>query len=150
MPFGFITPDFSGLYRGLPIIINKNDYSLELFNGDTGVVWPDGNGEMKVWFMSEETKIRGILPARLPSHDHAWAITVHRSQGSEFDNVYFILPPEDSSMPGRELLYTAITRARKRITLWGTEDDIKTCVKHRTLRYSGLGELLWNGNGEQG
>ena len=144
MPFGFIRPDFSGLYRGLPIIINKNDYSLELFNGDTGIVWPDSNGEMKVWFISEGGKTRGILPARLPSHDHAWAITVHRSQGSEFDNVYFILPPEDSFMPGRELLYTAITRARDTITLWGSEDDMKTCVENKTLRYSGLGEMLWS------
>jgi len=131
------------LYKGLPVIISRNDYMLELFNGDTGVIWPDESGRLKAWFPCGENGIRQFSPARLPSFEAAWAITVHRSQGSEFKRVLLVLPSEKSAMPGRELLYTAITRARDEITIWGTWDDLRACVERQTARTSGLGEILW-------
>ncbi len=131
-----------GMYRGLPVIINRNDYMLDLYNGDTGIVWPDETGRLRVWFRGEGG-LRSFSPSRLPSHDAAWAITVHRSQGSEFDRVLFLLPPRDSIMPGRELLYTAITRAREHITILGGWDDLKACIERRTWRNSGLAKRLW-------
>lgn len=133
------------IYKGLPVIINRNDYMLELFNGDTGMVWPDETGKLRIWFASRKNKLRRFSPAVLPSFDPAWAITVHRSQGSEFKKVLFILPSGKSAMAGRELLYTAITRAREEITIWGTWQELRVCVENRTGRNSGLGEMVWVG-----
>jgi len=133
-----------GLFKGLPIIINKNDYFIRLFNGDIGLCWPDEKGAMKVFFPESKHGSRMFSPSRLPAFEPAWAVTVHRSQGSEFEKVLFILPPEDSPLIGRELLYTAITRAKKEIVIYGTIDALKGCVKRPTMRFSGLYELLWD------
>ncbi len=133
-----------GLFKGLPIIINKNDYFIRLFNGDIGLCWPDENGAMKVFLPESKHGSRMFSPSRLPAFEPAWAVTVHRSQGSEFEKVLFILPPEDSPLIGRELLYTAITRAKKEIVIYGTIEALKGCVKRPTMRFSGLSELLWD------
>ncbi len=133
----------AALFKGLPIIITRNDYMLELFNGDTGIIWPDESGSMKAWFPTGKDEARRFSPARLPAFQAAWAITVHRSQGSEFRKVLLVLPSEKSAMPGRELLYTAITRAREEIVIWGAWNDLKACIKNRTARASGLGDILW-------
>ena len=137
------THDFHGLLKGLPVIINKNDYFLSLFNGDTGICWPDEKGCLKVFFKGQGGEIRAFLPSRLPTFEPAWAITVHRSQGSEYDRVLLILPRGDSPLLGRELLYTAITRAKKELIIYGTIDALEKCVKRPTMRFSGLYELLW-------
>ena len=136
--------DVHSLFKGLPIIINKNDYFLGLFNGDTGICWPDDKGRLKVFFKGQGGEIRAFLPSRLPSFEPAWAITVHRSQGSEYERVLLILPHDDSPLLGRELLYTAITRAKKELIIYGTIDALKGCVKRPTMRFSGLSELLWD------
>ncbi len=133
-----------GLFKGLPIIINKNDYFIRLFNGDIGLCWPDEKGAMKVLFPEPKHGPRMFSPSRLPAFEPAWAVTVHRSQGSEFEKVLFILPPEDSPLIGRELLYTAITRAKKEIVIYGTMDALEKCVRRPTMRFSGLYELLWD------
>ncbi len=131
------------IFKGVPVIINRNNYMMELFNGDTGIAWPDESGRLKIWFSFGKTEMRSFSPLGLPSFDHAWAITVHRSQGSEFKKVVFILPSGKTAMPGRELLYTAVTRAREEITIWGTWEDLRACVENRTRRDSGLSMRLW-------
>lgn len=129
--------------QGRPVIITRNDYRLELFNGDTGICWPDEQGRIRVWFESDEGGLRAFSPARLPAFEPAWAITVHRSQGSEYEKVLVVLPPEGSLMPGRELLYTAVTRARRQVVVWGSLKALEECLLRKTRRHSGLSDLLW-------
>ncbi len=113
-------------YVGRPIMVTQNDYQQNLFNGDIGLTLLDAYGQLKVYFAGEPAgQYRAIAPIRLPMHESAWAMTIHKSQGSEFDQVLLILPDaEESGLLGRELLYTAVTRAKlgvhilaKRITL---------------------------------
>ena len=103
-------------YRGQPIMVTQNDYNLSLFNGDSGIVLPDpsADGELRAFFLSAEGKPRRFLPSRLPVHETAFAITVHKSQGSEFGKVLLILPQNDSPILTRELLYTGLTRVERR------------------------------------
>lgn len=145
---GHIPPD-TVLYRGLPVMILRNDYSLGLFNGDTGILWPDGNGELLAWFPGEnekEKKLRAFNPARLPMWGRSCAMTVHKAQGSEFAHVFFILPGQDTPLLSRELLYTAITRARKELTIicgaTQTQKILPELIQRRMRRYSGLAERL--------
>ena len=146
---GLINPDkFSThpWYRGRPVLITRNNYSLELFNGDVGVTMtaPDSKSkELFVYFQGVSGEPRRFLPNRLPEHETAYAMTVHKSQGSEFDTVLLILPNRDSPVLTRELLYTGITRARKNISIWGTEGIIKTTISRKIERTSGLKDALW-------
>ncbi len=127
-------------YAGQPLLIRRNDYSLQLFNGEIGVVLPDPerDGELSAFFAAEGGAARGIAPALLPAHDPAYALTVHQSQGSEFDRVVLVLPPEGSRMLSRELLYTACTRARQQIEIWASEQTILQAVAQQVERASGL------------
>ncbi len=133
-------------FPGLPIMITKNDYRLGLFNGDIGIILPDqeAGGQLRAYFQETNGGFRKLAPQRLPDHDTAYAITVHQSQGSEFDNVMLILPDTASPIITRELLYTAITRAKESVQIWGTEEIIHTGVQKRVVRDSGLGEALRN------
>ncbi len=146
---GLIDPDkFSPhpWYRGRPVLITRNDYSLELFNGDIGVTMtaPDSKSrELFVYFQGVSGEPRRFLPNRLPEHETAYAMTVHKSQGSEFETVLLILPNRDYPVLTRELLYTGITRARKNISIWGTEGIIKTTISRKIERTSGLKDALW-------
>lgn len=101
-------------YVGRPVMVTQNDYRQNLFNGDIGIALPDDNGDLRVWFPTGEAgNYRAVAPIRLPAHETAWAMTIHKSQGSEFARVLLILPEaEDSPLLGRELLYTAVTRAK--------------------------------------
>lgn len=130
-------------YRGKPIMIMVNDYSLQLFNGDTGIVWPDVDGRLWAWFQRQGGELQKIALSRLPGHETAFAITVHKSQGSEFDEVVFLLPGSDSRVLNRELVYTGITRARKKLTICGNPGIIQTAVSRHVLRFSGLKDALW-------
>ena len=133
-------------YRGRPVLITRNDYSLELFNGDIGVTMtaPDSKSrELFVYFQGVSGEPRRFLPNRLPEHETAYAMTVHKSQGSEFETVLLILPNRDYPVLTRELLYTGITRARKNISIWGTEGIIKTAISRKIERTSGLKDALW-------
>ncbi len=130
------------VYRGMPILILRNDYGLGLFNGDTGILWPDDQGTLQAWFPLENGAIRPVGLARLPAWQTSYAITVHKSQGSEFAQVLFILPQDDVPILSRELLYTGITRAREHLTLVCRRDLLLRAIQRRVVRYSGLGEKL--------
>ncbi|MDD2308898.1 MAG: exodeoxyribonuclease V subunit alpha [Desulfuromonadaceae bacterium] len=128
-------------FRLMPVMITGNNYELELFNGDTGVVM-DHDGSPAVWFENPDGGLRHISALRLPPGEAACALTVHKSQGSEFDRVLLVLPDHLSGALSRELLYTAVTRARQHIEIWGTEEVLCQAVERRTVRNSGLGERL--------
>jgi exodeoxyribonuclease V alpha subunit len=127
-------------YPGRPVMILENDYNLELFNGDVGIALP-ADGTLRVFFPAAQG-FTSFAPARLPRHETCYAMTVHKSQGSEFGHTVLILPEEPCPALGRELLYTALTRARKRFTLIGTPQQIKDAVANPARRDSGLGEML--------
>jgi exodeoxyribonuclease V alpha subunit len=135
-------PPAERVYRGLPILILRNDYGLGLFNGDTGILWPDEQGTLQAWFSGDKGAIRPVGLARLPAWQTSYAITVHKSQGSEFAQVLFILPQDDVPILSRELLYTGITRAREHLTLVGRRDLLLRAIQRRVIRYSGLGDRL--------
>ena len=132
-------------YRGRPVLITRNDYNLHLYNGDVGITLPDPEAreELRVFFQAPDGSLRAFHPVRLPEHETVYALTVHKSQGSEFDRVLFILPDRDSPVLTRELIYTAITRAREHVEVWGEESVFQRAVSRRTMRLSGLRDALW-------
>ncbi len=140
---GLITPD-TGWYQGKPIIIRRNQYEMQLFNGDTGLLWQDEEGRLRAWFKRPDNRLHSFTPARLPDHDTGYAITIHKAQGSEFDQVLLLLPEEESRVLSRELLYTGITRARSRLILCSDPSILATAVRRQTRRYSGLKDRLWS------
>ncbi|HEY5512680.1 MAG TPA: exodeoxyribonuclease V subunit alpha [Geomonas sp.] len=142
---GLINPE-GRWYAGEPIMITRNDYNLALFNGDVGLILPDPESgfELRAFFPSGAAGMRKVLPLRLPDHESAFAMTVHKSQGSEFDRVLLILPDRDAPLLTRELLYTAITRAKKSVELLGSDELFVTAVQRRIVRRSGLRERLWD------
>lgn len=133
-------------YRGRPLIIRKNHYGLHLFNGDTGVVWPDREGKLWAWFDSGAEVLHQVPLSRLPGHDTAYAITVHQSQGSEFAEILFVLPSAESRVVSRELIYTGITRAREKLLLYADSNLLAKGVEQQVIRHSGLPEKLWRKN----
>lgn len=130
-------------YVGRPVLITKNDYILELFNGDTGIALLDGEGNLRVFFLGQEGAMRSFSPSLVPAHETAFAVTVHKSQGSEFDHVALLLPKDMSPVLCRELLYTAVTRARKKFTLWGDTAVLQEGLARKIQRSSGLAERLY-------
>jgi exodeoxyribonuclease V alpha subunit len=129
-------------YRGRLLLVRENDYALGLFNGDIGLVWPAADGRLVVYFESQPGLFRALSPAQLPEHETAYALTIHKSQGSEHDEVALVLPEENSPLLSRELIYTGVTRARKHVYLFGTRDAVLTSAAHSVNRYSGLGAAL--------
>lgn len=130
-------PAHSKWYHGRPVMIARNDSALGLFNGDIGVALNRGQG-LRVWFPLPDGTIKSVSPSRLPAHDTAWAMTVHKSQGSEFTHAALILPNQYAPVLTRELVYTAITRAREKLSLYGDERVLRQAVTARTERRSGL------------
>jgi exodeoxyribonuclease V alpha subunit len=124
-----------------PIIISRNDYTLGLHNGDMGVLHEARTGVSMAHFGGRE-HLRSFPVAVLPTWEPAWALTVHRSQGSEFENVCCLLPARELPLLTRELLYTAASRARKQVTLIGSESILAHAVQTRTVRHSGLADRL--------
>jgi len=128
----------------MPVMVSGNNYELELFNGDTAVIWDDlSTGRLTAHFPHPEGGLRHLSPLRLPPCVPAFALTVHKSQGSEFDRILLILPEGESDILTRELLYTAVTRARSQVEIWGTEEVFCRAVQQRNRRNSGLRERLW-------
>ncbi len=125
-------------YQGRPVMVTRNDSALGLFNGDIGVTLPDEEGVLKVFFPLPDGTIKAVQPSRLPAHDTAWAMTVHKSQGSEFDHTALVMPAQFLPVLTRELIYTAITRARRQLTLYSDEEIFRRAVQLRTQRRSGL------------
>ena len=139
-----LIPPRQELYRGLPILILRNDYSQGLYNGDTGMLWPDAEGELKAWFadLAGGDGLRQIAPAALPPWQPAYAQTVHKAQGAEFARVLLLLPPEDNPILSRELLYTAITRAKQELIVVAEQELLLTIASRRMVRHSNLERLL--------
>jgi exodeoxyribonuclease V alpha subunit len=131
-------------YRGRPVMVTCNHYGLDLYNGDIGLTLMDGEDNLRVFFPAADGTLRSIAPARMPAHETAYVLTVHKSQGSEFEEVMLLLPEQPSPVLTRELIYTAITRARSRFELWGGEAVFRAAVVQRTRRSSGLRDLLWS------
>jgi len=127
-------------YARRPVMVRENDYQVGLFNGDVGLVLPDAeDGDAaRVWFFTPEGAARKLAPSRLPAHETVFAMTVHKAQGSEFDDVAVVLPAVASAVLTRELLYTAVTRARKRVAVFGEREGIASAVRCPIERTSGL------------
>jgi exodeoxyribonuclease V alpha subunit len=129
-------------YPGRPVMVTANDYSLRLFNGDTGatVIRPDGG--LGVVFARGGSLVT-VSPARLSSIETVYATTVHKSQGSEFQHAALVLPPPDSPLLTRELLYTAVTRAKRSLVVVGSEQSLRAAIDCPVARASGLTRRLW-------
>ncbi|HMS77939.1 MAG TPA: ATP-binding domain-containing protein, partial [Burkholderiaceae bacterium] len=138
-PGGVPTPTW---YVGRPVIVLRNDPLLRLFNGDVGLTVKDDAGAFAVAFPDAGGGYRLVAPVRLPEHETAFAMTVHKSQGSEFDHVLVVLPDARSRVLTRELLYTAVTRARTRATLFASAAALRAAVSRATRRRSGLAARL--------
>lgn len=140
-------------YDGKPVMIIENDPTVHLYNGDIGLYLVDEQGNGRVWFELKSGRVeqgevksagefRAVLPSRLPQSEPAFAMTVHKSQGSEFSHTFFVLPLEKNSVLSKELVYTAVTRAKSQLTLFATENVWKAAVNTPIKRYSGLKNLL--------
>ncbi|MDJ0808351.1 MAG: exodeoxyribonuclease V subunit alpha [Gammaproteobacteria bacterium] len=131
-------------FIGRPVMITRNDHQQRLYNGDLGILLPrpDRGGETAVAFPGEGQAPRWLAPARLPPHETVFAMTVHKSQGSEFDRVLLHLPDRDMPILTRELLYTAISRARQTFQLGGSLAVFKSAVQRKMIRNSGLADRL--------
>lgn len=125
-------------YPGRPVMVLRNDYLLKLSNGDIGIALPDATGKLLVYFPDLETGFRTLAPIRLPEHETAFAVTIHKAQGSEFDEVLLLLPARHNPVLTRELLYTAVTRSRARITLVAGAEVLGKAIGTPTRRHSGL------------
>jgi exodeoxyribonuclease V alpha subunit len=132
-------------YPGRPILITTNDYTLGLFNGDVGITLPhpEDPKQLRVFFPLSEKEFRRIPPLRLPEHETVFAMTVHKSQGSEFDRVLLFLPDRAVPVLTRELIYTGITRGKEKVEVWGSEEVFQEAISHRIERASGLRDALW-------
>jgi exodeoxyribonuclease V alpha subunit len=133
-------------YKGRPILITRNDYNLGLFNGDIGITLPDPDAktrELNVFFSAGNGQIKRFGIHRLPEHETVFAMTVHKSQGSEFDEIVLILPNKDYPVLTRELVYTGLTRVKKKFSVWATRSILSNTIKRKIERTSGLREALW-------
>jgi exodeoxyribonuclease V alpha subunit len=143
---GLIDPA-SRWYARRPLLITRNNHEMGLFNGDLGLILPaEGHaGRQDACFSGPDGAVRRLPPQRLPPHETVFAMTVHKSQGSEFGSVLVILPENDSPLLTRELLYTAVTRAREKVLIWGPEGGLTAAVSKKIERASGLHDVLWTG-----
>jgi exodeoxyribonuclease V alpha subunit len=131
--------DSGDLYRGRPLMISRNDPGLGLFNGDTGVLWPDEQGHMRAWFQLTDGSLKALMPNRLPALETAYALSIHKAQGSEFTRLLLLLPDKvDSPLLTRELLYTGISRARKQLSLLASPEVLQAALGRVVQRASGL------------
>ncbi|MBX9754749.1 MAG: exodeoxyribonuclease V subunit alpha [Pseudomonadaceae bacterium] len=127
-------------YAGRAVMVQSNDYALGLFNGDIGICLQTPQG-LRVWFETDEGH-RAFSTTRLPSHDSAFAMTVHKSQGSEFSEVLLVLPEQPSPLLSRSLFYTGITRAKQRVEIWALAPRIGEAVNSKAERAAGLAQRL--------
>ncbi len=141
---GLINPR-QAWYQGRPVLVTANDYGVRLANGDIGLTLPDPahSGELRVFFATPDGGVRSVHPLRLPAHETAFALTVHKSQGSEFNTVALLLPPDDLPLLTRELIYTGLTRAKEQLHLVASAEVFRAAVGSRVSRTSGLREALW-------
>ncbi|OKY24939.1 exodeoxyribonuclease V subunit alpha [Thalassotalea sp. PP2-459] len=127
------------LYQGKPIMITTNDYTLGLYNGDIGIVWPNELRQLVVFFENEEGGFSQYIPSRLPAFDKVYAMTIHKTQGSEFTNVVMVLPERaENQLLSRELVYTGITRAKSHLTLVTNKESWFNAIEAKVTRFSGI------------
>lgn len=127
---------------GRPILVTSNDYTLDLHNGDVGILWQRSDGTRACFASDDGTRIRELAPSRLPPHEPVYAMTVHKSQGSEWKRVVLVLPDEPSPVLTRELLYTAVTRAGEQLTIAGSAALVTRAIETPTRRLSSLGARI--------
>jgi len=131
------------VFKGLPVMVTENDYQQSLFNGDIGIVWPDiETGIQMAWFPNGKSGFKAVPFARLPNHETVFAMTIHKTQGSEFNRVVMFLPDQASKILSRELIYTGLTRAKSHFSYCGNETSWKLAVSQPVVRHSGLREKL--------
>ncbi len=130
------------LHAGQPVLVVANDYDLDLYNGDTGVVLPGDDGALRIFFRSATGTPRDVAPAQLPAHETGYAMTVHKAQGSEFDEVVLVLPREPHPLLTREWLYTAVSRAKTKLTVFAPFAVIEAALGRRQSLMSGLADRL--------
>lgn len=133
-------------YRGRAVMVTRNHYAQGLFNGDVGVIWPDSKGQLKAWFESADGSLRSFNLSRLPSVETAFAMTIHKSQGSEFARVIMVLADNDNAQAAalyhRGLLYTGLTRAKKQCLILSDKPTFSRMVRSRDRRFSGLRQRM--------
>jgi exodeoxyribonuclease V alpha subunit len=130
---------FDTRYAGQPIMINVNNYSLGLYNGDIGLLWKNKAGHLMAVFEQANNEYKWVNPARLPQHETVYAMTIHKTQGSEFEHVAMVLPEQtENKLLSRELMYTAITRAKKQLSVCALANVWRHGVTTKTTRYSGI------------
>jgi exodeoxyribonuclease V alpha subunit len=133
---------------GRPVLITENDYRNQLWNGDIGMVGVGGVGQAQgqsnrvACFLDADGALRQLGIGRLPPHESAFALSVHKSQGSEVDEVSLVLPSEPSRVLSRELVYTALTRAKRRVVIHGSREVLRSAIAQVVSRSTGLRELL--------
>ncbi|NDL65529.1 exodeoxyribonuclease V subunit alpha [Acerihabitans arboris] len=132
-------------YAGRPLMITRNAPALGLYNGDIGIMLLNGQSELRVCFPLPDGTIKAVPLSRLPDHETAFAMTVHKSQGSEFTHTALVLPNQFLPVLTRELVYTAITRARQRLSVYANDDVLSQAIATPTERRSGLKDLLLKG-----
>lgn len=126
-------------YHGKPIMVTQNDYGLGLFNGDVGVIWTDEEGLLVAIFEQPDGQYLRVLPSRLPNHESVYAMTIHKTQGSEFLQLVMVLPQnKESKILSRELLYTGITRAKQTLQIATAKATWFQSVDTKIQRYSGI------------
>jgi exodeoxyribonuclease V alpha subunit len=132
-------PNFQSQYMGKPIMINVNDYHLGLYNGDIGLLWKNEAGHLMAVFEKEDGSYQWIIPSRLPQHEQVYAMTIHKTQGSEFKHVAMVLPQQsDNKLLSRELMYTAITRAKSKLSISCLANVWRHGVNTDVKRHSGI------------
>jgi exodeoxyribonuclease V alpha subunit len=136
-----LEPASGGWYVGRPVIVRANDYALRLFNGDIGLCLDTPEG-LRVFFEAGPGQYRVLAPGRLPAHEPAWAMTVHQSQGSEFEEVLLVLPDAMTPVLNRPLVYTAVTRARRHFQLCAPDAILAAALAALPRRESGLVDKL--------
>lgn len=129
-------------YHGRPIMITSNSYRSGLFNGDIGIIWHDKDCGFKAWFLDQQGQPISFYPRQLPKHTTVYAMTIHKSQGSEFDFVEMILPEVSSDLLTREIVYTGITRAKKKITIHADKRVLFESINRKITRKSGLADII--------
>lgn len=128
-------------YSGRLCLVTENTAREQLFNGDVGLCWPDEQGVMRVW-VETVSGLKAWHPANFPAHEDAFAITVHKAQGSEFERILLVLPDAGHRVLSRELLYTGITRARRQIELLANQDSLSAAISRQNQRWSRLAQRL--------
>lgn len=133
-------------FHGRLLLVTENSYRHRLFNGDIGICLRDGSGALMAWFAGGEDGVRPFHPSALPAHESAFAMTVHKAQGSEFDEVWLQLPRFENRVLSRELVYTALTRARTRLHVAGSAEVLRAALARHAVRMSGLAWRLGGAN----